>query len=342
MVHSWLKVGILEKLVQWEIYVLLVMLFIFAYGFYKFLLKSTSFERHRNIRKKLKSLLNTFIFLSIFFAIFEAAVQIKTDFVVLKALPYIGLIVLVFGCTFFIQVCRLFILMYFFLVSMGRAVPILLVNILTLLLSLFFVGWIFTSLFGVQVGPLLATSAAFSIILGLALQDTLGNLFAGISLQLDNVFEIGNWVEVVIGGQKIIGQISEISWRSVNLIGFAEDVITIPNRILAQSQISNWTRPDSPIIRSQSFRISYGEDIEKIKNILKDCVHKIPAIKNNPQPIVVVTEMNESCLIVKLVYFIDNYGSHFVIGDEVINACLKSLANANIKIATQVLEIRKS
>jgi small-conductance mechanosensitive channel len=342
MVHPWLELSILEKLLQWEVYFLLVFLGFFSFGFYKFFLHSASFERHRSLRKKFKSLLKSFIVLTVFFVIFEAILQIKDIFFIMKVLPYLGLIVLISGCTVFMQTCRLIILMYFFLTSMKTAVPILLVNIFSLILSLFLAGWIFTSLFGVQVAPVLATSAAFSIILGLALQDTLGNLFAGISLQLDNVFEIGNWVEIMVGTQKITGQISEISWRSVILVGFADELITIPNRIVAQSQISNWTRPDAPIIRSQAFRISYGENIDVVKTILKECVHKIPAIKKNPQPIVIVTEMTESWILVKLVYYIDNFGSQYVIGDEVINTCLKALDAAHINTANAILELKKT
>jgi small-conductance mechanosensitive channel len=342
MAHPWLELNILEKLLQLEVYLLLVLIGIFAYGFYRFFLYSASPERHRSLRRKFKSLLKSFIMLSVLFGIFEVILQFKDIFLIVKILPYLGLLVLASGYIAFIQVCRLFILMYFFLTSMRTAVPILLVNIFTLILSLFLAGWIFTSLFGIQVAPLLATSAAFSIILGLALQDTLGNLFAGISLQLDNVFEIGNWVEITIGTQKVIGEISEISWRSVILVGFAEDLITIPNRIVAQSQISNWTRIDSPIIRSQSFRIAYGENIDEVKKILKECAHGIQAIKKDPPPIIFISEMSESWILVKLAYYIDNYGSQYSIGDLVISHGLNALKKANIKIASPVIELRKS
>jgi small-conductance mechanosensitive channel len=341
MTHPWLQLSFLEKVLQWEVYFLLLFTGGFAYGFYRFFLYSLNIDRHRSLRKKFKSLLKSFITLSVLYTIFEVISQLKDAFIMAKIFPYIGLLVLITGCVFFIQVCRLIILMYFFLTSMRTAVPILLVNIFTLILSLMLAGWVLTALFSIQVGPLLATSAAFSIILGLALQDTLGNLFAGISLQLDNVFEIGNWVEIIVGSQKITGQISEISWRSVILIGVADEVITIPNRIVAQSQISNWTRPDAPIIRSQGFRIAYGEDIDVIKSILKTCVEKNPAIKVNPAPIAFVSEMNESWILVKLIYYIDNFGSQFSIGDEVINSCLKELNKANIQIASAVLELKK-
>lgn len=341
MTRTWLDLNILEKLVHWESFFLLIALAISAYGFYRFFLHSVTFDRHRSLRKKFKGLLKSSIILSILFFVFEGGSQVKELFFSIKVLPYLGLMVLVMGCVVFVQVWRLLILMYLFLTSMRTGVPILLVNIFTLMLSLVLAGWIFTSLFGIQVGPLLATSAAFSIILGLALQDTLGNLFAGISLQLDNVFEIGNWVEIIVASQKVTGQILEISWRSVILEGVADELIIIPNRVVAQSQISNWTRADAPIIRSQSFRIPYSTDIDLVKNTLKDSIHKVMAVKKNPQPLVITTEMTESWMTVKLIYYIDNFGSQYIIGDEVINICLKELAKVGVKLATPIIELRE-
>ena len=149
---------------------------------------------------------------------------------------------------------------------MRVAVPVLLVNLFTLLLSMVLGGWIVTDIFNVRLAPLLATSAIFSLVLGLALQDTLGNLFSGVAMQFDKPYEIGDWVEIQTGGtQKWVGQIEEISWRATVLIGFAEELITIPNRVISQSEISNFTRKGKPIIRSQVFRIAFGEDQVKVR-----------------------------------------------------------------------------
>jgi small-conductance mechanosensitive channel len=341
MTRSWLDLNILEKMVHWESFLLVMALAISAYGFYRVFLHSVTFERHRSLRKKFKGLFKSSIILTILFFVFESVSQFKDIFFSVKILPYLGLLSLVMGCVVFVQVWRLLILMYLFLTSMRTGVPILLVNIFTLILSLLLAGWIFTSLFGIQVGPLLATSAAFSIILGLALQDTLGNLFAGISLQLDNVFEIGNWVEIIVGAQKVTGQILEISWRSVILEGVADELIIIPNRVVAQSQISNWTRVDAPIIRSQSFRLPYGADVEKVKSVLKEAAQKVSAVKKNPQALVITTEMNESWMVIKLIYYIDNFGSQYVVGDEVINMCLKDLGRVGVALATPIIEVRQ-
>jgi small-conductance mechanosensitive channel len=66
---------------------------------------------------------------------------------------------------------------------------------------------------GVDVTALVATSAALSIILGLALQETLANVFAGLALILERPFEPGDWIQF---GTRV-GQVKEVSWRAVKL-----------------------------------------------------------------------------------------------------------------------------
>jgi len=124
---------------------------------------------------------------------------------------YLGLATLIAGAIVFVKVCRILLFEYLFIGHMKEGVPLLIVNLFTLVISIGIVGWFATELFGVKLGPLLATSAVFSLILGLALQDTLGNLFAGVALQLDKPYEIGDWIEVNNGGATWVGQVEEIS-----------------------------------------------------------------------------------------------------------------------------------
>ena len=118
--------------------------------------------------------------------------------------------------------------------------------------------WIGAEIFNIRLTPILATSAIFSLVLGLALQDTLGNLFAGVALQFDKPYEIGDWIEIQSSGQKWIGQVYEISWRATVLIASTEESITVPNRIVAQAQIANYSTKYRPITRSQLFRLPFG------------------------------------------------------------------------------------
>jgi small-conductance mechanosensitive channel len=335
----WLQPKVLIHLIQWELLILLIVLSFSCWMFYKIFLQKVNEERHKSLRKQFVVLFKQVVGLIVFFLVFSSAhVFIEDKSVGSRILSYIGLITLVLGSIVFVNSCRLFVLQYLFLTSMRAGVPLLLVNIFTLVLSLFIIAWLSATLFEIQVTPLIATSAAFSIILGLALQDTLGNLFAGISLQLDHTFEIGNWIEMYNLGQKVSGQVLEITWRSTVLVGFAEELINIPNRVVAQSHVHNWSRTDSPICRSQSFRIRYSVDIEYIKTILLNAIQGVEGIRQAPGACVIISENTESWILFKLVYCIDNFGAQHSIGDRVLSLCLKALAEKSIQPAHQIYE----
>ena len=81
--------------------------------------------------------------------------------------------------------------------SSGYEAPTLVSNIFSIIAFTALFLLIFSSIFeGVNLGALFTTSAIFGVILGLALQDTLGNFFAGISLQADRPFQIGDVITV--------------------------------------------------------------------------------------------------------------------------------------------------
>ena len=77
---------------------------------------------------------------------------------------------------------------------------------------------------------MLATTAVGAVILGFALQDTLGNLFAGLAIQIEKPFRVGHWV--TIGGES--GLVSEITWRATKIRTKAGNFVIVPNSVLAR------------------------------------------------------------------------------------------------------------
>lgn len=343
MSEKFLQMQVLAGFLEIEPYVLLGILALSTWIFYKFFLQDVSEERHRNLGNHFRVLARHFILLTVFFAVYLAAHRAAGEMPAAERIePYLGLLAFLWGAIVFVKSCRLWVLQYMFLGSMREGVPLLMVNVFTLLLSIALAFWAASRLFGLQLGPLLATSAAFSIILGLALQDTLGNLFAGISLQFDKNFEIGDWVEVVNGVQKAVGQVKEISWRSVVLVGFSDELITLPNRLMAQAQISNFSPPDQPIVRSQMFRLAYGAPIDQARELLERAAAEVAEVRGLPAPFAYVVESAESWLTVKLIYFIDSYGAQFTIGDKVVRKGVEILAKNGIELARPELKLQSA
>lgn len=339
--EKFLQLQTLYSFLSPEPYILLGLLTFSSWLFYRFFLQDVSEERHRNLRTHYRVLTRHFLLLSVFFGLFllsrDAQIQ---DSLVGRVAPYFGFFSFLWGSIVFVKACRLWVLQYLFLQSMREGVPLLVVNVFSLLLSIAIAFWAASRLFSLQLGPLLATSAAFSVVLGLAMQDTLGNLFAGISLQIDKNFEIGDWVEVVNGVQRAVGQVKEISWRSVLLIGLSDEMITIPNRVMAQAQLSNFSPPDQPIIRSHIFRLPYGGPVDIAKDLLEKAAAEVSEVRGLPAPFAYVQETSESWLTVKLIYFIDSYGAQFTVGDKVLRKALDLLSKNGIHMARPELGIR--
>ena len=120
----------------------------------------------------------------------------------------------------------------------------------------------------------------------------------------------------------------EITWRATILIAGSEETIIVPNRIMGQSQVANFSAHYRPIIRSVMFRLPHGSDIDKIKGILLSQAAQCKEILQTPPPNVLITEITESWIGFKLIYYIHKYGEQFSIGDRIISRCLKAL-NSN-------------
>jgi small-conductance mechanosensitive channel len=330
----------LYAILDYEPFLILLSLVVFSWLFYKLFLREATYERHRAIQGHFQNLLRHSLWLIFLFTCYKSLSQFPDGTPWLRGLPYFAVATFCWGLIVFVKTCRLVILQYMFLGSMKAGVPILLVNIFSLILSLTLALWSASYVFGLQLAPLLATSAAFSIILGLAMQDTLGNLFAGISLQLDRSFEIGDWIEVVMGIQRVVGQVKEITWRATILEGWSDEVITLPNRTMANSQISNYQSGDKPIMRSQLFRIPLEADLELVKSVLEKSLTQIPEVRQDMANLVYLAETTDSWMGVKAAYYINSFGGQFRIGDEVLAQGLKALTKAGIKPAHQTQEIR--
>lgn len=325
--------------VRFEPVVVLVCLAVAAWLVYKILLKKASPERHRNLITLFQNLLWHFAIGLTLYGFYELLIRSHVEFQIAEyLLPYIGFLAITWGCIVFIKISRIIAFEYLFLGSMETGIPLLLVNVFTLVLSLIAGGWILTAIFNVNLTSILATSAILSIVLGMALQDTLGNLFAGIALQFDKPFELGDWIEVRNGADRIAGQVHEVSWRATVLYAVTDELITIPNRSMGQWQISNFSARERPFIRSHFFRIPFDSDIERAKATLIVAAHEVPGILRNPAPVVVATEATDSWISLKAIYSISDYGLQFGIADRFLEKALNALSENGIALAiSQIL-----
>ncbi|MDR3606159.1 MAG: mechanosensitive ion channel [Oligoflexia bacterium] len=332
--QPWIPAERIERLVQLEPALLTIGLLFGALIFYKLFLRKLSPERHQNLRRQFRNVSFHLIFSLLMFMAYSVLNRLTFDAVPLDRItPYIGLIVVISWSTVFVKTSRILLFEYLFFNSMRRGVPLLLVNLLSLVLTLILGGWLLTEIFNIQIGPLLATSAIFSVVLGLALQDTLGNLFSGVAMQFDKPYEIGDWIEIVIDSHKWVGQVYEISWRATVLVGIGDELITVPNRLMAQTQISNFATRTRPICRSQILRIPIDAPTDKVKAALTEAAKTVTSVLPHPAPFSYMLETSDSWIVYKVVYYIEDYGKQFLIGDAVITAATRALRSIEVELA---------
>jgi len=95
--------------------------------------------------------------------------------------------------------------------------------------------------FNVPVGTVIATSGVFAIVIGLALQSTLNDVFSGIALNLGRPYLVGDWIVLE---DNLQGRVIETNWRSTHLLSGTNDIIILPNSTLAKSRLTNYSSPD--------------------------------------------------------------------------------------------------
>ena len=89
---------------------------------------------------------------------------------------------------------------------------------------------------------LLTTSAVGAVVVGFALQDTLGNAFAGLAIQSEKPFRVGHWIRV----GDFEGRVAEVTWRATKLRTKSGNFVVVPNNIVAKEAITNYSEPAAP------------------------------------------------------------------------------------------------
>ncbi len=142
--------------------------------------------------------------------------------------------------------------------------------------------------FGFSLQGLLATSGIIAIVLGLALQSTLGDVFSGISLSIEKPFRVGDEI-LLEGGAE--GEVIETNWRSTHLRNSANDVVIIPNSAIAKIRIQNHSTGTRRYSGSLTVVVDSRNEPEYTVEILKQAAMCSSAVLERPAPSVEATEI---------------------------------------------------
>ncbi|KQM11800.1 hypothetical protein AOA80_06200 [Methanomassiliicoccales archaeon RumEn M1] len=158
---------------------------------------------------------------------------------------------------------------------------------------------------GVDLTLAVASLGVVGLVVGLAAQHSLGNLFSGILLMLDRPFKVGDVVKLDTGE---ICRVRKIGLRTTQLYNtFDHDIIILPNDMLANRKVENWSRPDNRHSQGTEVRVAYGSDLEKVHKLLLQVADEHPDVIKEPgqMPYVRTARLGETAVDFKLWYWVD-------------------------------------
>ena len=217
--------------------------------------------------------------------------------ILLASLAYLG-----------VRALRAFLFGLIFRLKRGYEAPTLARNIFSIVAFTIFFIVIFAVLFpGINLGALFTTSAIFGVILGLALQDTLGNFFAGISLHADRPFQVGDVVS--IGQQRLTGVVEGITWRAIKLRTFQNHLVLLSNSSVAKEAIEVCPR-NNLNARLVYFSSLYTDSPAKAIHVVREAVREADNVSQKITPIVRIRNLGESGLEYEVKYWLEDYARY--------------------------------
>jgi small-conductance mechanosensitive channel/CRP-like cAMP-binding protein len=190
----------------------------------------------------------------------------------------------------------------------GFDAPTLVQNVFSIVAFTLLFFLIFSGLFpNANLGALFTTSAIFGVILGLALQDTLGNFFAGISLQADRPFGVGD--VITVGSQRHTGVVEEISWRAIKIRTFQNHIVLINNSTAAKEPIEVCPR-DNLNARLVFFNTLYTDSPAKTIHVVREAVREADNVSSRVTPIVRIRNLGDNGVDYECKYWLDDYAKY--------------------------------
>lgn len=175
---------------------------------------------------------------------------------------------------------------------------------------------------------LVTTSAVSAVVLGFALQDTLGNAFAGLAIQSEKPFHVGQWVKV--GDYE--GRVAEVTWRATKLRTKAGNLAVVPNNIVAKEAIINFSEPAAPLRLDVEVGASYLVPPNKVKAAMMEALRHSSRVLAAPAPDVVLVGFGDSAINYRARFWIDDYAADEVSRDEVRTAIYYAFQRHDIEI----------
>lgn len=186
---------------------------------------------------------------------------------------------------------------------------------------------ILNSVLDLRVNGLLATSGVLAIVLGLALQNTLADVFSGVAVGIEQPFHVGDRVSI---GDHPEGVVVQMNWRSIRIRTDGDDLATIPNSIVARSEIINRSVPTERRAASVEIPTQSTARSETLIELLRQAVLLSPGILEEPAASIAIRHIGTRSTTLGISYFVTSTAGLSTAKGELLRQVRRLFRHANV------------
>lgn len=183
--------------------------------------------------------------------------------------------------------------------------------------------------FGMELSGLLVTSTVVSAVIGLAIQDMLANVAAGLGVQIERPFSVGDWL--LIGSHE--GMVTQLNWRTLTLLTRDHHQILVPNSTVAKTEVVNFSRPTTLQRAHTTVGVAYRHPPGIVKAALARAAQSADGVSPDPPVEILVESFGDSSIVYDMRFWITDFSRLQEITDDVSCRVWYELKRCNLEIA---------
>jgi small-conductance mechanosensitive channel/CRP-like cAMP-binding protein len=207
-------------------------------------------------------------------------------------------------------------------------------DLVTLVLWALVVMVVLRTFYKIDLTALLAIPAVLTAVVGFALQETLGNIFSGLSLQLSAPFQPGDWVR---SGERV-GRVQGVGWRATTIVTRSNERVEIPNAQLAKDVLFNYA--NHAVADEVSIGVGYNEAPNRVREVVLSVLRDLPDVLHHPTPEIFAWEFGDYAIRYRIKYWLADYGLADQVHDRIVASLWYALRRHGMEIPFPIRTLR--
>ena len=193
----------------------------------------------------------------------------------------------------------------------------------------------------VDITAALASLTIFSLVIGMAMQESASNFIISAQLMIDKPYEVGDKIQVDL----LIGTVVDIGFLSTKIKTSSEHLVIVPNKTMATTVVTNYAKggpSEAPrrVNLKIDVEVGYDESPPHVKTVIRKIIEQNELILSDPEPVILFTQMMPSGLIFRINCWVEDYGDEWVARDQVQTAILRIFKEEDIEIPYPHMQLK--